>query len=162
MEIRMATPDDDFLAISRIYARSWKAAFKGIVPQAYLDGLRDDRWAELWKGRSVDMVVLLECGQYIGTSAFCPARDEAMTGFGEIISIYLLPEFYGKGYGTPLLEAAVRELQARGFERIYLWALEENARARAFYAKNGFRETEDRMPLTIGGKELTEVRYVRA
>jgi len=41
MEIRTATLDD-VPDISRIHALSWKAAYKGIVPQAYLDGLKED------------------------------------------------------------------------------------------------------------------------
>ena len=36
MEIREATPKD-VKDISRIHALSWKSAYKGIVPQAYLD-----------------------------------------------------------------------------------------------------------------------------
>lgn len=40
MEIRKLTVDDDIDAISRIYAVSWKSAYKGIVPQEY-------RWSPL-------------------------------------------------------------------------------------------------------------------
>lgn len=159
MEIRVATPADDFEAISRIYARSWKAAYKGIVPQDYLDELPETRWAGFLNQRPESTLVLLEDGRYIGTSGFGAARDDARPGWGEVFSIYLLPEYFGKGYGKPLLSGALDALHGQGFKQVYLWVLEENARARAFYEKCGFWPTEDRMTLEIGGKELTEMRY---
>ena len=40
MVIRRLTPSDDIDHVSRVYARSWKAAYQGIVPQEYLDSSR--------------------------------------------------------------------------------------------------------------------------
>ena len=48
MEIRKATIDD-VKAISRIHALSWKSAYKGIVPQAYLDELKEDFWVQAFE-----------------------------------------------------------------------------------------------------------------
>lgn len=39
MEIRPLRETDDRLEISRIYEKSWKLAYQGIIPQAYLDGI---------------------------------------------------------------------------------------------------------------------------
>ena len=39
MEIRYLTPEDDPLAVSNIYESSWKYAYRGIVPQSYLDSI---------------------------------------------------------------------------------------------------------------------------
>lgn len=39
MEIRYITHSDDRLAISKIYEESWKHAYKGIIPQEYLDSI---------------------------------------------------------------------------------------------------------------------------
>ena len=47
MEIRHYRDCDNLRDISRIYARSWKSAYRGIVPQEYLDALPEDRWAPL-------------------------------------------------------------------------------------------------------------------
>ncbi len=38
--------------------------------------------------------------------------------------------------------------------------LEENRRARAFYEQAGFRPDGAKIPVNIGGKELTELRYL--
>ena len=159
-EFRKVLPSDDFGAIARIYVHSWRAAYRDIVPQAYLDGLSEARWEENLRKSASDSYVLLLDGQYIGTSAICPARDETMEGWGEVISAYLLPEYFGKGYGKLLLGGAVAALREKGYAQIYLWVLEKNARARVFYERNGFQPTPDRMALSIGGEELAEMRYV--
>ena len=160
-EIRKTTPADDFDAISRIYALSWQTAYRGIVPQRYLDDLPETRWAGvLREGRWVSYLAL-ENKKYIGTASVCPARDEAMSGYGEIVSIYLLPEYFGRGYGAPLLAHAMAGLKETGYDNVYLWVLEDNKRARAFYEKNGFSQTPDRLTLDIGGKNLTDIRYIR-
>lgn len=45
LEIRYITESDDRLVISRIYEESWKYAYKGIVPQGYLDAIPEGQWA---------------------------------------------------------------------------------------------------------------------
>lgn len=158
MEIRRVTDADDFEKIGNIYAQSWKTAYKGIIPQDFLDSLPGI--PPLLAQREYSTYVVLDGGTYIGTSSFHAARDANMNGWGEIISIYLLPEYFGKGYAAPLLRAVVAALSSQGFERIYLWVLEENARARRFYENNGFQCTSDTTKITLGGKELVEIRYV--
>lgn len=68
----------------------------------------------------------------------------------------------GKGFGRTLLKACVEELQQSGYEKILLWVLEENHRARKFYETNGFVPTENIMDDNIGGKDLREIMYVLA
>jgi len=98
-------------------------------------------------------------GEYIGTSGVCPARDEKMSGWGEIMSIYLLPEYFGKGFGKPLMDNSISFLLTRGYANIYVWVLELNVMARRFYEKNGF-VLSDKKPNSIGGKDLVSVRYI--
>lgn len=57
MEIRHIQKDDDRSAISRIYEESWKFAYRGIVPQEYLDSIPEGRWASsfcVYLGRTDD------------------------------------------------------------------------------------------------------------
>ena len=161
MDVRKTNATDDFEAIGNIYASSWKFAYKGIVPQDYLDNLQGTRWSSVLPTSPYDSFVVLENGVYIGTSSVCSSRDEKMSGWGEIASLYLLPEYFGKGYGKPLFECAVNSLRERGFDNVFLWVLEENVRAQRFYEKNGFNKAEDTMNMNIGGKDLIEVRYIK-
>ena len=50
MLLRFAKPSD-LSEISRIYAASWKQAYRGMVPQAYLDRLPEDFWVPSFSQR---------------------------------------------------------------------------------------------------------------
>lgn len=159
MEIRHLQKSDDYLAISRIYEESWKFAYKDIVPQSYLDEIPTGMWAPKLNQDGIYSLVLIEDGIMIGTSSYSKSRISEYEGYGEIISIYLLPEYIGRGYGKRLLHAVLKELAKLGYRDIYLWVLEENHRARIFYEREGLTFDGNQMNHVIGGKELTELRY---
>lgn len=161
MEIRLLRESDDRYAVSRIYEESWKTAYRNIVPQAYLDSIPAGLWAGSLDRAGWDALVLIEEGQPVGTSSVCPSRWPQYPGFGEIVSLYLLPACMGRGFGRALLNAAVERLTDRGFRDVLLWVLEENRRARLFYERNGFRPAGAPMEYVIGGKALSEVPYCR-
>lgn len=160
MEIRKVQPTDDVQEISRIYALSWKTAYQGIIPQGYLDGLEEGRWAAALSADLWQSYVAVVDGNMVGTYAICPARDEQMPHWGELVSLYLLPEYLKKGYGKAMLKNAIAELTALKYKQIYLWVLEDNLRARNFYEQNGFIATNDAIQVNIDGKELQEMRYI--
>jgi GNAT superfamily N-acetyltransferase len=161
MEIRKARPDDDFKAIGNIYCCSWKTAYRGIVPQDYLDTLSGRHWSSVLADSRYDTYVMMDGGKYIGVSSVCAARDEKMADWGEICSFYLLPEYWGRGYAKLLFERVINALLDGCYQDIYLWVLNENIRARKFYKKHGFQPNGDTAVITIEGQELTEVRYIR-
>lgn len=161
MEIRKITKDDDFEVIGNIYSCSWKTAYRGIVPQEYLDSLGGSRWSNVLKDSGHDAYVVMDGDKCVGSSSICAARDKNMAGWGEVISIYLLPEYFGSGYAKPLFDCAVNALREKGYADIYLWVLEENVSAQKFYEKQGFHKNGDTAPITIAGKDLIEVRYVK-
>jgi len=142
MEIRHYRDGDNLRDISRIYARSWKSAYRGIVPQEYLDALPEDRWAPLMEKEKRQLLLAADGDTLIGASTWGPARDGAYADWSEIVSIYLLPEYFRQGVGTALFRAAEAELVARGHDRIYLWVLEDNMPARRFYEKTGLVSAE--------------------
>lgn len=159
MEIRYIQKDDDRLAVSSIYEEGWKYAYRGIVPQDYLDSIPKGQWAPYLDKEGVYSLVMIEDGRLIGTSSFSKSRWETYSDWGEMISIYLLPQYMGKGYGRLLLNAVVAELQKLGFQDIFLWVLAENINARKFYEKCGFRSAGHYMDHEIGGKNLREISY---
>lgn len=160
MEIRYITPLDDRLAISKIYEESWKHAYKEIIPQEYLNSIPEGRWSKNFDIPGWKTLVCIVDGKYIGTSSFCKSRFEQFPDYGEIISIYFLPEYMRKGYGKKLLEASILELNKLGFDELFLWVLDDNIAAKKFYEHLGFVKTEDYLNDNIGGKDLREVRFV--
>lgn len=160
IEIRLVTAEDDLTAISNIYERSWKYAYRGIVPDAYLDGIPAGQWVPRLSQQGRSSLVALYDGRIAGTASFAPARMESMEGYGEVISLYVLPEAMDKGVGYELLKSAVAGLRGQGFSAVYLWVLEDNTRARRFYERFGFESSGAVRSDNIGGKVLREVQYV--
>lgn len=159
MEIRYLRESDDRLAISKVYEESWKYVYKGIVPKEYLDSIQEGAWVSCLDTEGRYTLVMTDGQKIVGTSSFCRSRMTEMANYGEIISIYLLPEYMGKRYGRLLLNAVIHELKNMGFEEIFLWVLEDNHRARKFYEKSGFRKSNQYIEDCIGGKRLKEVQY---
>ncbi|MBQ8237677.1 MAG: GNAT family N-acetyltransferase [Oscillospiraceae bacterium] len=70
--------------------------------------------------------------------------DGVVKGFmqvvdSEIKKLFVEPALQGRSIGGKLLDHAVAVLEAR-----FLWALEKNEKAIAFYERHGFRPTGDR------------------
>lgn len=161
MKIRLLEQNDDLYEISSIYENSWKYAYKDIIPQDYLDSIPEGRWAKGINREGMRNLVVTDNNKYVGTAGFCRSRWEKYSDYGELVSIYFLPEYIGKGYGKHLLDRCLKELKEMGFDRVLLWVLEDNIRARRFYSKNGFICTDEFIDDNIGGKNLREVMYIK-
>lgn len=160
MKIRLINENDSRDEISCVYEESWKSAYRDIIPKAYLDGIPKGKWVNLPDDSKRKTLVLTEDNHIVGTCSFGASRFAEMEGYGEIISIYLLPTYTGKGYGKMLLQKALEELAKEGYQDIFLWVLEENRNARGFYEKMGFQKREIYLDDNIGGKDLREIQYI--
>lgn len=158
--VRRAGPEDAE-GIARVQVSSWQVAYRGVMPDAHLDGLRWEDRAEMWRaifaaapvpGRSV--FVTVDGSTVTGFAAVGPPNDTGLDGF-ELYAIYVAPERYGHGDG-PALMAAVLDAAA---PPIVLWVLAGNPRARRFYEKHGFAPDGASQVREHGGKPLEEVRY---
>ncbi|ALE04334.1 GCN5 family acetyltransferase (plasmid) [Arthrobacter sp. ERGS1:01] len=92
----------------------------------------------------------------LGIANAGPARDDDAPAEVELFMIYTLERAYGSGAGQMLLDAAI------GTQAAFLWVLEDNPRAQAFYAKNGFAFDGTRKLLPESWHSLPEVRMVRS
>lgn len=160
MEIRQIKQTDDRFVISHIYEESWKFAYRDMIPQSYLDSIPDGHWVSNLDKEGMNSLIMIENDIFVGTAGYCKSRFSDFDGFGEIVSIYLLPQYIGKGYGKYLMDAVIDELSKLGYRDIFLWMLEENHRARKFYEKFGFIRSDRYLDDNIGGKKLRGVQYV--
>ena len=169
MSIRPAQASDA-RAIATVHVRSWQSAYRGLLPQDYLDGLdpaartaRSERaLAEMdWPRRGV--LVAEDAGQVVGFAGFCPSRDADLDprAVGEISTIYLLPGAWGQGHGRALMDAALATLGQATYAGAALWVLDTNERARRFYEAGGWHPdgTIKQEPWPDAGFTLSEVRY---
>lgn len=155
----------DVRAVSAVRVRTWQAAYRGIVPQRYLDGLSVDadyrrRWDHFHDPDRTSEVYVAEAGRrVVGFIVIGPARDGDAAGAGEVYALYVLPEHHGTGAGRLLLSRALDRLTGLGYRRVTLWVLEGNAPARRFYEKCGLRPDGCRQLFTGTGRALPEIRY---
>jgi GNAT superfamily N-acetyltransferase len=155
----------DAAAMGRVHVRAWQAAYRGQMPDDYLDGLRPEDRAAHWEGtlRREDLqgaiLVAERAGEVVGFAAVGPSRDPV--GAGELYAINLDPAHWGTGAGRALLEAAQAELARAGFDETVLWVLDGNARARRFYEIAGWVADGAERGSEVFGVTVHEVRYRR-
>ncbi len=165
MLIRGATIDDA-CAIAAIHVAGWRAAYRGIMPDALLADLSVDKRAANWRfaieQRRPQILVAAEPNRIVGWIAFGKCRDaDQSADTGEIWAVYACPDRWSRGVGRSLWLAARAALVAEGFSRITLWVLAANERACRFYERAGFAEDRrSRKPAEFGGVALDEIRLV--
>ena len=68
----------------------------------------------------------------------------------DLVSVWVAPEFRRLQVGQRLLGAARRWAQEHGADTLHAWVAAENAPARRFYERAGFRATDERAPMRPG------------
>ena len=163
MRIREASSDDS-AAIARIQVESWRDAFRGLLPDEYLDeklqeGDRERYWSERLSGLQ-DRETILVADEGDAIAGFVHAGPTEEPGEGELYAMHVAPVLRRRGIGFDLHDAALRRLRRAGFSGVRLWLLEGNRLARRFYERQGWlADGVEREAVPPGG--ATEVRYAR-
>ena len=158
---------EDARAIAEINVAGWQAAYRGILPDDYLENLpvrareialqsrlhRDEQGeAPAW--------VAERDGRAIGYLSSGPPRDDDVTPpAAEVYALYVVPQAWRTGAGRALMETAGSHWQKRGVATLVLWVLEANARGRTFYGAMGWSPDGGRQPVELGGSTTIELRY---
>lgn len=155
---------DDAEALADIHACSWEAAYDGMISAEAIAKVNTGRPA-LWKrilGESNENDTFAVCDgeRAAGFLVVGRSRDEgADTSACEIISLYLTPSHFGKGFGSLAMRHALAYAAELGYRTLTLWVLEKNIPAQQFYEKHGFRFDGSRKQIIIG-EPMYELRYM--
>jgi GNAT superfamily N-acetyltransferase len=148
-----------------VHVRAWQAAYRGAMPDTFLDSLSPAEWAARWvqrlaaAGPAVNVVAEHE-DLVVGFVSFGPERGASVDG--EVYAINVHPDAWGTGAGPALLARASDDLRDVGFSAAVLWVVAANARARRFYEREGWSADGAGRDLEIGGAPVSEVRYRRS
>lgn len=161
--IRRATVQDA-AALGDIQSQGWRAAYKGLVPQPFLDELTPPRQAarlaSYLQEEDAEFHLATLQDVPIGFVAVEACRDKDLPPTtGEVGALYLLPRLWGKGYGRRLLRFGVARLARIGLSPVVLWVLKDNLATRRFYHACGFAPDGAEKPADYGA-ELVLVRYI--
>ncbi len=167
VKIRKAVVTDT-KEIVTINIKTWKIAYKGVIPQAHLDSLsindKIPRWAEtinnLKENRKeifVAEISNLKGKELVGFSLGGPSHFEDFKIDGDLHAIYVLPKYWRQGIGTLLFNSIIKYFLNMKYKTMIIWALKDNS-ACNFYKKLGgipkFHKT-----LTYCGKELDALGF---
>jgi GNAT superfamily N-acetyltransferase len=144
---------------------TWRAAYRGIVPDVFLASMSVEEHAARWRGRieaNLKLVFVHERdGQIDGWVSVGACRDDDAKADGEVYALYVAPESWRRGIGRELMAKSEGEFQHRGMMRIVLWVLERNDRARQFYESRGYAPDGRTKEITIAEAKLLELRYAK-
>lgn len=154
----------DARGIAAVHVAAWRETYRGIVPDAYLDGLSVDEREAMWRrldapaNPSFAVVAVDAAAQVVGFASGGPRRDGPEEFAGELNAIYLLRAAQGHGIGRRLVAAVARELAAREMPSMLLWVFRDNLPARQFYETLGGSLLTSQQ-FEIDGQAITEVSY---
>jgi GNAT superfamily N-acetyltransferase len=142
VEIRDARAGDE-AQVADVHVRAWKAAYRGLLPDDYLDALTPEHRIPGYRfgspeDRDPQTVLAVEGQALLGFATFGPSRDADAPGAGELFALYVDPARWRTGAGRALLRATRERLHGRGHEEAILWVLDGNEPAARFYAADGW------------------------
>ncbi|MDE9364163.1 GNAT family N-acetyltransferase [Luteipulveratus sp. YIM 133132] len=137
---------EDADEMGRLHVQVWREAYADDMPAEYLASLDPQVRAGWWRaiaageaegtaaqaGRTTRVAVDPETGALAGFATVAPARDDDAPTPVELWALNVLRAYYGTGAAGQLLAATLGDRAA------YLWVVEDNGRAQAFYRKYGF------------------------
>jgi GNAT superfamily N-acetyltransferase len=145
----------DVEAIAAFQTDCWREAYRGLVPDDYLDGVSEDDRALRWRER-------LESGSRHAAIAWSGDDVEGAVSWGaadsgmpllELKSLYVGQPHRGTGLAADLTARAIGDRPAQ------LWVFEGNARAQRFYRKLGL--SPDRTSRIDPDTTVWEIRMIR-
>jgi GNAT superfamily N-acetyltransferase len=153
-ELRAAVPGDE-LAVARVHVRAWQVGYRGLMPDAYLDGLRpEDRAARYTFGKPGPYTVVAIVEGVI--------RGFVSTAGDELLALNIDPESWRHGLGRALIANARDTIARDGHRDAVLWILAGNERAAKFYVSDGWADDGGRRVATVWGLTVDEQRYRRS
>jgi len=158
--IRPATVDDAE-AMAHMHIQSWKESYGRLLPPEFFAQQeaalpdRIERYRAFIAAGQTRMLALDTEDRLVGLGATGPGQDEDGPCERELYMLYTLERVHGRGVGQALVDALI------GHGPAYLWVLDDNPRAQAFYRRNGFVPDGKRQFCDPSWYSLPEHRMVR-
>ena len=146
----------DAAAVAGLHADSWRRHYRGAFTDAFLDGDVVGFQLVRWTGRLSepdprDRTIVAESGGEIVGLAHTRLGDDPAWG-ALLDNLHVAHGLKRSGVGTRLLALTAREvLDATPGSGLYLWVLEQNTAAQAFYAARGGQCVETTFAGAPGG-----------
>ena len=151
----METPEE-IEGKSLVHWQTWREAYDDLLPADFQETMTLEKCRFFSQKYPENTLIAMDGKKVVGFISYGNYRDETIQA-GEIIALYVLKDYYGKGVSKQLMHAAFVALDQ--FSKIYLWVLKDNKRAIAFYQKMDFTFDGQEQILELG-KPVKELRMV--
>jgi ribosomal protein S18 acetylase RimI-like enzyme len=148
----------DLPTIANLFLRCWSISYASVLSESARSTFDFISAQDLWR-TSIETpgdkqtLLVLEGEDVVGVFRIGSDKDEPARG--HLFSLYIDPDFAGRGYGKFALTEAIKRNKESGFDLMTLWVFAENERANALYLKNGFTATgRSRMTPEWGALEI--------
>jgi ribosomal protein S18 acetylase RimI-like enzyme len=157
--IREPLPGDaDELAA--VHVNGWRDTYAHLLPERFYDEAAYRRRVDMWtriigeRNPASTVRVAETDGIIVGFGMAGPALGEDAVRDLELYSIYVATAHHGGGAAQALLDAVLGAAPAQ------LWVVADNARAQAFYRRNGF-QPDGATKIEEHLENLADIRMVR-
>jgi ribosomal protein S18 acetylase RimI-like enzyme len=154
LSIRVARPKDA-AEVARIYIESWHDTYPAVLSRQMLCAMTPQgqtaRWNAAIRAQKRENVLVAEDAKagLVAMASLGPARDKSLGYDGEVYTLYVDPNYFGRGVGKTLLQGCFVALAQRGFTSCVIWAHAKN-NARFFYETMGGRAVAERTARMMG------------
>lgn len=166
IKLRRATVDDAE-AIAAVRIESWRATYRGMIPDAYLDDMRLEDSMLHWRkvlqalpeaGDRICVYVAESEGHIVGFASGMMLPEPKLGMQAELTAVYLRPAWQRIGIGRRMLQKVARTMQAQGADSLLVWVISGNSIARNFYEELG-GELLQEQAFSWDGMDLMEAGY---
>jgi GNAT superfamily N-acetyltransferase len=149
----------DAPAIARVRIESWRTTYRGMIPDAYLDGMQiGERRSGTACSPRANATASSSPNRADGSSFASGAMLRTSSVDAELVATYLRREFQHVGLGRRFVAAVVDAQSAYGATGLLTWVIAGNKPARAFYERLG-GELLVEQPFQWDGMDLVEAGY---
>jgi GNAT superfamily N-acetyltransferase len=156
---------DDASAIAALHAESWRTAYRGFLPDEFLDGPVIADRLRVWTARMPApdphrRLVLKAVSENTLVGFACVLLD-AEPAWGALLdNLHVTPTLRGRGIGTRLFADARHWVAgAAPGQRLHLTVIEANVAARRFYDRQGGLVVDRQVVEVVPGTRLPVLRY---
>lgn len=167
--------ETDAPRLADIHISAWRAAYRNVMSDEYLDGLDAETHARGWRrsilapGPETFRLAAEAGGEVAGFCVFGPAEGTAVplpeagpaARVGQLYAINVHPDAWARGVGSALFAAAEEKLASLGYHRAFSWVEATNKRAIDFYTKRGWLDDGGTLQDTRFDPPVLERRHSR-
>lgn len=153
--------DHQLKEASLVVKKCWQETYKGIFPPDQLAKLDERVWQQAMGRTGRHNLIALVENKIVGLISYGVPRQigKFPKDCGELMSIYVLTKYHGKGIGTALMQEAMQGLIRLGYSHAALWVEEKNQSAIKFYKRKGWQKTGKYQKQIILGQKVNLLQY---